>query len=104
MFYLTVAITIVVWTNLFLVSGWPTRSTLEVRGLGVPMTSPGTNSLSLVLELEFGTSYQCSVVLSMDPGRNRIKSSHFALLGVSYNSAIRAEKVIYIEILKINND
>ena len=70
---------------------------LVTRGLGMPLHET-------LLNWNWNSEPVISVVLSMDPGRNRIKSSHFALLGVSYNSAIRAEKVIYIEILKINND
>ena len=67
---------------------------LVTRGLGMPLRET-------LLNWNWNSEPVISVVLSMDPGRNRIKSSHFA---VSYNSAIRAEKVIYIEILKINND
>ena len=70
---------------------------LVTHGLGMPLCET-------LLNWNWNSEPVISVVLSMDPGRNRIKSSHFALLGVSYNSAIRAEKVIYIEILKINND
>ena len=56
-------------------------------GLGHPLHET-------LLDWSWDSEPAISVVFSMDPGRNRIKSSHFALHGAFYDSATRAEKVI----------
>ena len=59
---------------------------LVTRGLGHPV-----RETLLIWNWESGPVI--NVVFSMDPGRNRIKSSHFVLQGTFYDSAVRAEKV-----------
>ena len=61
---------------------------LVTRGLGHPVRET-------LLIWNWESEPVISVVFSMDPGRDRIKSSHFVLQGVFYDSAIRAEKVCY---------
>ena len=61
---------------------------LVTRGLGHPLRE-------ILLIWNWESEPVISVVFSMDPGRDRIKSSHFVLQGVFYDSAIRAEKVCY---------
>ena len=61
---------------------------LVTRGLGHPVRET-------LLIWNWESEPVISVVFSMDPGRNRIKSSHFVLQGIFYDSAVRAEKVCY---------
>ena len=61
---------------------------LVTRGLGHPVRET-------LLIWNWESEPVISVVFSMDPGRDRIKSSHFVLQGVFYDSAIRAEKVCH---------
>ena len=59
---------------------------LVTRGLALPLqevlTKNGWNAGPVV-----------SVVLALDTGRRRVKSSHYVVNGLIYDSAIKAEKV-----------
>ena len=61
---------------------------LVTRGLGHPVRET-------LLIWNWDSEPVINVVFSMDPGRNRIKSSHFVLQGTFYDSAIKAEKVCF---------